>query len=561
MPKIISFFAYFRSVNISPMKQVLVLSISVAIFLSCQQSTPDSVGDKESVEMDSIFAALDSKSSPGCAVAVFSGGKVVFSKGYGMANLELGVPITPSSVFDIASVSKQFTAYAIAKLIEEGKLSENDDIREFFPELVDFAHTITIAHLVYHTSGLRDWPQALAIGGWSMEDELTYEQVLRMAFRQTDLNYPPGEEYSYTNTGYVLLAEIVSRVTGHPFHEYIQKSVYEPLEMRNSYFNYDIHTVIPARAQSYYAREGEAGGFITYANTTTAMGSSSMFSTVEDLAKWLMFLATNMESHPVVKRMHFNGVLNNGDTIEYAYGIWTEELGGLPAIAHTGSWSGFRAITVRFPTKDFGLIILSNYGDFDRYKYAGQVAKVFLGDSFQISTEVPLKPSPLVETLEGAEGVYLSNPLRIYELDIEGGLAKLTIDGASELEFNIFAEGQLLSDNSPGSSVTLQGDSLYFGNNTSVKVNPAIPELSRFVGTYYSEELQMVYEIKLSEGVLTVNNIKYEPVVLEPLGGNVFKGSEWFLGRIVFIENDASIDGLCVFGGRVRRLHFKKVNL
>lgn len=511
--------------------------------------------------MDSIFAAVDSKSSPGCAVVVFNSEGVIFSKGYGLANLEMGVPITTGTVFDIASVSKQFTAYAIARLIEEGKLSENDDIREFFPELKDFAHTITIAHLVYHTSGLRDWPQALAIGGWSMEDELTYEQVLRMAFRQVDLNYPPGEEYSYTNTGYVLLAEIVSRVAGVPFEEYIQKSVYEPLEMRNSYFNHDIHTVIPARAQSYYAKEGESGAFINYANNTTAMGSSSMFSTVEDLAKWLVFLANNMESDPVVKRMHVNGVLNNGDTIEYAYGIWTEKLGGLPAITHTGSWSGFRAITVRFPAKDFGLVILSNYGDFDRYKYAEQVAKVFLADSFEISPEVPLTPSPLVEALEEAEGVYLSDPMRIYELDIQDGLAKLTIDGASQLEFNVLADGQLLSDNTPGISVRLQGDSLYFGTNASVKVDPSVPELSRFAGTYYSEELQMLYEIRLSDGILTVNNIKYEPIALEPVGGNVFKSSEWFLGRIVFIEDEASVNGLYVFGGRVRRLQFKKVDL
>ncbi|MEQ8417331.1 MAG: serine hydrolase domain-containing protein [Imperialibacter sp.] len=539
------------------MKQSFLGLVLVYIFYCCSPiENPQQVNKFES-ELDAIFAEFQNDASPGCAVAVFQGDKVVFQKGYGLANIENNVPITTSTTFDIASVSKQFTAYAAALLLEQGKIALIDDIKAYFPELNDFPHQITIDQLIHHTSGLRDWPQTLAVAGWSMEDELTYEQILRMAFAQKDLNYEPGTEYSYTNTGYVLLAELVSRVAEEPFHSYINKVVFEPLGMKNSLFNHDIHSVIAGKAQSYYKVDSATYG--SYANTTTAMGSSSMVSTVEDLAKWLMFLSENPANSPAVNRLHERGVLTNGDSIHYAYGVWFEESGDLPVITHTGSWAGFRAMTMRFPTKDVGLVILSNYAGFDRYGYAEKVAKVFLTDDYHLSDE-KTEELPLSDSYQRLAGAYVSSPTRIYELGSNDNPMKLSIDGA--FEYTMVAadsEGEFFASEDPTLLLKQKGTTLSINGQPLEKIKTERLPLGDYTGTYFSDELQAMYKVVIQDEQLFMSCLRHGPVALQPIAGNLFAGGEWFLGRVLFTTTADGISGFQVFGGRVRRLHFRKV--
>ncbi len=537
------------------MKQIPIALIVLLLAQSCSSPDNTPTANKFSQEVDNIFLELTTEGSPGCAVAVFRGNEIIFQKGYGLANIEQNTPITTSTVFDIASVSKQFTAYAAAQLIEQGKISTEDDIKEYFPELVDFPHTITVGHLIHHTSGLRDWPQALAVAGWSMEDELTFEQILRMAWAQKDLNYEPGEEYSYTNTGYVLLAELVSRVAGEPFHEHINKVVYQPLGMANSTFNDNIHNIINERAPSYY--KNDSGGFINYANTTTAMGSSSMFSTAEDLAKWLMFLSKNKENDPVVARVHQAGVLNNGDTIEYAYGIWYEESGGLAAISHTGSWAGYRAITMRFPTEDFGLVILSNLGDFDRYAYATKLAKVFLGDAYSLPESPDDTKTAPAKWLDIA-GVYTTTPTRIYQFKEENGKLMLTIDGAFTSQVGIDSTGAFFATAGPN-NINREGNDLSINRQILKKISNTTLAANNYEGTYYSDELEMIYKVIEKDGQLYANSLRHGPIALDPVAGHLFAGSEWYLGQVLFTGQGDNISGFQVFGGRIRRLNFRKI--
>ena len=536
----------------------LILPVAAMLFLlnSCSSSENTPPANKFEAQVDSIFSEFQKNSSPGCAVAVFVGDEIIFLKGYGMANMELGVPVTNATVFDIASVSKQFTAFAAARLIESGEIRTEDDIKKYFPELKDFPYAVTVEHLIHHTSGLRDWPQTLAVAGWSMEDELTYEQILRMAFNQQALNYAPGDEYSYTNTGYVLLAELISRVAGEPFHEHIRKVIYEPLGMENSYFNHDIHLLIPNRANSYY-KEG-TGSYINYANITTAMGSSSMLSTAEDIARWLMFLEKNRESDPAVSRMHSRGVLNNGDTIHYAYGIWFEESGELPAIAHTGSWSGFRAITMRYPEQNLGLVILSNSGNFDRYEHAGKLAKVFLPESFVVPGKEPVQTADM-SSFSLLAGVYLSDPTRIYEVTPDSSALELTIDGAVNYKLSPGDDGTLLAAGEPSLEVRMGEQGLFANGQLLKRIDYPTSPLQQYTGTYYSEELQATYVLELIDGQLFANSLRHGPIALQPLAGHVFGGEEWFLGRILFTSSAGQINGFQVFGGRVRRLDFRKI--
>lgn len=526
----------------------------------CDDIRPDRKGSIPEQKIDSIFSSFREAGSPGCAVVVSDSEGILFSKGYGLANVEHNIAIGSNTVFDIASVSKQFTAYAAAKLIEEGLLSPEDVIKEYFPEL-QVREAITVSHLIHHTSGLRDWPQTLAIGGWSMEDQLTYEQILRMAFLQKELNYPPGSEYSYTNTGYVLLAELISRVTGQPFHEYISEVIFEPLEMTQSYFNHDIHTIIPYRAQSYH-KSAAAGTYINYADNTTAMGSSSMFSTAEDLSKWLVFLSQNMDNDPIVKRMHQRGMLITGDTIPYAYGIWFEDLGGHEAVVHTGSWAGFRIITVRFPAEKISIVILSNASDFDRYGYAEKVAKVYLKDTYLVA-EGEKEVFTADETASAVKGIFLSNPKRIYEITNTGGKLQLLVDGAIEYRLQSNGQNSFISlQDSDMIIEPLEAGSLLVGNDTVYKINEPARPFSDYQGVYYCDELQSSYEILENAGHLYANNIRYDAIEIEPLAEDVFESDAWFLGRMLFTRDLAGkVNGFEVFGGRVRRLSFRKVNL
>jgi len=220
------------------------------------------------IKVNQLFAEWNKPDSPGAAVAVTRDGEVIYKQGYGAANLEYDIPITPITIFDIASVSKQFAAFAITTLAHDKKLSLDDDIRTYLPDVPDFGNTITTLHLLHHTSGLRDWVQSLVIAGVGMEDVISFKHILKMARHQKALNFEPGEAYLYSNTGYNLLAEIVERVTGDSFREWTNAHIFKPLGMTNSHFHDDYEMILKNRAYSYQAAEN--GGFKHAVNNTTA---------------------------------------------------------------------------------------------------------------------------------------------------------------------------------------------------------------------------------------------------------------------------------------------------
>lgn len=331
------------------------------------------------IKVDQLFAEWHKPDSPGAAVVVTRGDEVIYKQGYGMANLEYDIPVTPTTIFDIASVSKQFAAFAIATLAHDGKLSLDDDIRRHLPDVPDFGPTITIRHLLHHTSGLRDWVQSLVIAGVAMEDVISFKHILKMARHQKALNFEPGAAYLYSNTGYNLLAEIVERITGSSFREWTDANIFKPLAMTSSHFHDDHQMVLKNRAYSYQAVEN--GGFKHAVNNTTALGSSSLYSTVEDLAKWILnFDDTQIGERAVFEQMHQRGVLNNGKQISYALGLSIGEYRGLKTVGHSGSWRGFRSHLIRFPEQKFGAVILCNLDTFNPLRLAEKVADIYLAD-------------------------------------------------------------------------------------------------------------------------------------------------------------------------------------
>ncbi len=284
-------------------------------------------------------------------------------RGYGSANLEYRVPITPQTPFHVASVSKQFTGFAIVLLALEGKLSLDDDIRKHLEEVPDFGTPITIRHLIHHTSGLRDQWETLAMSGWRLDDVITREHILKMVARQRELNFPPGSEHMYCNTGYTLLAEIVARVSGQSFAEFTSERIFKPLGMTNSHFHDDHEMIVPGRAYSYSKGEhGYRNSVLSYAN----VGATSLFTTAEDLARWLLnFEDPQVGGSDGIAMMLEPGVLNDGKKLNYAFGLVHSKRKGLDVVSHGGSDAGYRTVVIHLPQKRLGVVVLSNLAAFN----------------------------------------------------------------------------------------------------------------------------------------------------------------------------------------------------
>lgn len=341
-------------------------------------------------KIDSLFSIYSMK-TPGVAVSVVKDGNIIFEKGYGMANLEYDIGISPKTVFHIASVSKQFTTFAIYLLEKQGKISLNDDVRKYIPELPVYEKTITIKHLCAHTSGLKDQWSLLTLAGWRMDDAITTEQILKVVSRQKELNFTPGSQFKYSNTGYTLLAEIIKRVTNKSFAEYTQENIFGPLQMNNTQFYDDNNKIVKNRAYSY----GTKDAVYEKRNLNySTVGPTSLFTTVSDLSKWtLNFEDPIVGDAELLRRYNEISQLDNGDpailsiidgeTIYHAKGQFKRKYKGIDLYNHTGSDAGFKTYLVRFPEFKLSIILLSNDENFASLKSGLDIAEFYLLSQFK----------------------------------------------------------------------------------------------------------------------------------------------------------------------------------
>lgn len=337
-------------------------------------SQADGGGDKLA-RIDRLFRPYTAAPSAGVAVGIVKEGKMLFSRGYGLANLEYGIPVSPHTPFHIASVSKQFAGYALAALHDAGKLSLDDDIHQYLPELKT-PERITIRQMLNHTSGIRDQWVVAALAGWRMDDVITQHQLLGLIFNQQALNFPPGTKYQYSNANYTLAAEIVRRVTGRTLREWTTAEVFEPLGMLNTFFYDDHEEILPERAYSYDDRSGTMKkSVLSFANS----GATSLFTTVHDFVKWM----PNYRHHHVGNARIFElmttpGVLNDGTQLGYALGVGVGQYKGLPSINHSGVDAGYRSFMQYFPDQDVGIIVLSNLASCNTVDLARRTADILL---------------------------------------------------------------------------------------------------------------------------------------------------------------------------------------
>src|SRR6266478_2194527 len=294
--------------------------------------------EKTTKAADEVFADLSKPGSPGCALLVARGGKIIYKNGYGLANIEEGVPITPQTVFDIGSTSKQFTSASILLLEKQGKLSLQDDIRKYLPEIPDYGHTITILHLLNHTSGLRDYLTLFDLAGVNTDSVTTDDDALAIIARQKALNFEPGSDWLYSNSGFFLLSVIVKRVSGKSLREFAAENIFEPLEMKHTVFRNEHTQLVPNRAMAYDPKEGGTGYAldVSYFEQT---GDGAVHTSVEDLLKWdENFYSPRVGGKEFLYEIQERGKLNNGKVLDYAKGLRLQDYRGLQTVNHGGAW-------------------------------------------------------------------------------------------------------------------------------------------------------------------------------------------------------------------------------
>jgi CubicO group peptidase (beta-lactamase class C family) len=358
------------------------------------QAAQKSLTDK----IDRLFVEWNKPNSPGCALGVIKDGQFIYKKGYGMANLDYNIPIDSKTVFYIASMSKQFTATSIALLAEQGKLSLNDDIRRYLPEMPQYQNPITISHLIHHTSGIRDYIVLKYLFGFPTEsinsDAEMYEtmarttdkEVFELIARQKALNFAPGEQHMYSNSNYILLAEIVKRVSGKSLREFADENIFQPLGMINTHYYEDLTVVVKNRATGYSPRKD--GSFAPVPTNNGTVGPAGVLTTVEDLLLWDRNFYGNKlgkGGQDLINLVLTSGAINNGEKLRYAFGLVHYKYNGLNAVGHDGGFFGFKTSMNRFPEQRFTVICLCNSRNAPMDALADQVADIYLADQFKQS--------------------------------------------------------------------------------------------------------------------------------------------------------------------------------
>ena len=328
--------------------------------------------------VDAIFAQWNRTDSPGCAVGVYRNGAIEYARGYGMANLELGVALSPQSIFDIGSTSKQFTAMSIMLLAHDGKLSLDDDIRKYVPELPNYGKTITIRHILTHTSGIRDYLTLWGLAGVDDADLTTDDDALALIARQRELNFAPGDQWLYSNSGFFLASMIVKRVSGKTLARFAAERIFAPLGMTHTRFNDDHMAVIPDRATGYAPRD--SGGWATAMSNFEQTGDGAVQTSIEDMQRWdENFYTGTVGGIETLTAMQKPAVLNDGKQQTYALGLMVDRYRGLRAVSHGGSWAGYRAELLRFPDQHLSVACLCNLARTNPSLLARRVADIYLG--------------------------------------------------------------------------------------------------------------------------------------------------------------------------------------
>jgi CubicO group peptidase (beta-lactamase class C family) len=548
--------------HLNPFFLLLVLALSASAQSAGPGNAVSTTPPPDAAErVKEIFAAYDHPDTPGCVVGVSLGGAEVLRGAWGMADLEHRVPLTPDSVSEAGSVSKQFTAAAVLLLAEQGKLSLSDSVRKYIPELPDYGTDITIDHLLHHTSGLRDWGSVAETGGWPRTTrEYSNAWVVDISSRQKALNYKPGDDWSYTNTGYNLLAVVVQRVSGKSLAQFAHDNIFLPLGMQTTTWRDDFQRIVPNRAIAYDRKDGNEHQLMPFEN---AYGNGGLLTTVDDLLLWNdRFSASKIGDPSFVKRELEQGKLNDGRTTFYAAGLFLTEHDGTREISHSGSTAGYRAWLGFYPERKLSVALLCNAAEANTVMLGHQVADVYLlGPG-----EKPAEPAhiTLAASLEGLyedlrDHTTLSIERKEGELIADGRLTLIPVSAAS---FQLTPEGNTyeIATDGAGKPVRLRVKAYGLELETFARVERAKPseaEMQRLTGDYVSDEAEAAFRIVLGAKGLEIHQ---KPDIVYPLKPTYAGGYSSALGSVRFLRDESgNFTSLSLGNARAWDLRFRRV--
>ena len=550
----------------------MVCARRVCLLLALLMIASAAVADDMSDQVDKLFERLGKPASPGASIAVIRNGQIAYSRGYGLASLEYGIRNSPKTVFHIASLSKQFTAFAIHLLVQDGRIALDDDIRKYVPEM-QVQSPIQIRHLLHHTSGLRDQWSLLTLAGLRLDDVITEDDILGLLFQQRELNFAPGDEELYSNSGYTLLALIVMRVAGKPFAAFAKERIFAPLGMSDTHVQEGYGTVVPGRAYSYVrTKNGYRYVALSYSNS----GATSVFTTVEDLARWDRNFDTAQVGGPaVLAAMRRRERLNGGREIAYASGLVLGRYRTLPTEEHGGADAGYRAEFLRFPEQHLTVALLANASDLNTPTLARRVADIYLAGTPALGPLETHPPeieravsgtAPFLGDFQLRPGFLLTFTSEAHQLMVQAtGQPKHPMFASADSAFFLkAAEASVVFDTPAGDGVVATATWRQGGLEMPLvrvhREQPSEAELRACTGDFYSDELRTLYTLSVQDGRLLLRYPR-GTVPLTPLTHDVFS-ARFPIGTVRLVRNPAGeCNGLAITTGRVRELAFQKIRL
>lgn len=535
--------------------------------------------DARALRADSVFQRFDRTDSPGCTLGVYQDGKILYARGYGMASLEQGVALSPRSVLDVGSISKQFTAMSILMLQQEGKLSLDDPIRKYIPEMPAYADRVTLRRALSQTSGLRDLYVMMAQTGRTFEGDTI--DALRVITHSAEPNYEPGARYLYTNSGWILAAQIVYRLTGKTLAEFAQERIFGPLGMHDTRYLADVTTILPNGAEGYAPKRGVGFRVARSTYDGAIMGAGAVHTTVEDFNRWLNnYDSATVGGRDIIRTMTTPTLLNDGlpatsgATQAYAIGLNVGTLRGLRVVSHGGSWAGYRGHFLRFPDEHFAVATFCNLTTSGPDSLARKVAGIYLGDRMQPDSAVmwsaALAAAPVAQlsrsSLSARAGVWRNVERGEVRRTRLVGDTLFSLDGEraaliplADNRFRTRGNSEIRFDgpgDRPSRLVVYSAfDSTVFTRADTVALTPAA--LAEFAGEYRSDEVETTQTWTVEQGELVLHASGRRLGVLEPAYRDGFTRG----GTVIDVQRDAKgrITGYLVESGRVRHLRFTRV--
>ncbi len=533
--------------------------------------------DEKALRADSVFRQFDRTDSPGCALGVYQDGVVRYARGYGLASLEQAVPLSPRTVLDVGSISKQFTAMAILLLQKDGKLSLDDPVRKYFPEMPAYADRVSLRRALSQTSGLRDlWTLWGQTGQTFAGDSV---DALHIITRSAEPNYEPGERYLYTNSGWILAAQLVYRLTGKSLAQFADERIFAPLGMRDTRFLADRNAIIPNLAESYAPRDKAFRIQRSYYDGAI-MGPGGVHTTVEDFGRWLNNYDTGVVGgRDIITIMTTATTLNSGAPAAsgpgqaYAIGLNVGTYRGLPVVTHGGSWGGFRGHFLRFPEQKFAVATFCNLTTSGPDSLAQKVAAIYVGDTMQPDTAAAWAAAlakaahvdELPTTLRGLTGVWRNVERgEVRRTRLKGDT--LVSDGTTPTRYVSLGGSRFRAE--AGAEVRFEGEGVpqrmivrtASNTTTFTRADTAAldtPKLAEYAGDYRSDEVESTHTWKVEKGQLTEYAGYRRLGVLEPSYTDGFTRG----GSVIDVVRDSKgrITGFLVESGRVRHLRFTRV--